>query len=233
MRILIFMLLLIWQLKVNSQVNQAEPDKNTCVKIAQKLLKQKHENNQIWGLIGIEPKSFELFYDNFLSPESKNYLVQFAGWANGSSGGASFLLFVLEWNKISKNWQVKWYQQSGMITDNSIKDIDGDGVKEFISKYTSIWMGECNQLIYIFSLKEAREKEIYKSITRSFLDCGMLSLSDRFVKGDTLSTNLQIELGNNEIIENFSYKIHNGGKNDKEILKNLKTFKSKNKIVLN
>jgi len=200
-------------------------DKKLIYKIAKSII-NKHDNENIWNLSEIDTTTFFTTEDFFTSPTIKNRLVLIGGNAGLSSGTADNLLMLFS---CSDSLKVLWSGQIGDFKQSDIQDVNGDGIKEIVCKSSLIWMGACNDSYDIFNFKDSKQHFIFEAHSRSVVDCGFDNLGDLYKQGDTLEKKLECSLIRcNEKKYNIQQiqttKIHNGGRTDDEIIKNLKVI---------
>lgn len=189
---------------------------------AGQLILDQGENENIWNLHELDTSEFYAIDDYFISPDEKTKLVLIGGIAGGSSGSADNLLMIVKCYDDEIN--ILWAGQFGDITENGIVDINNDGIKEVVSNSELVWMGECHEFNSVYNFTSEDDVVLFKSHSYSFIDCGTIDLSSH-TKGDTLELGVKFELINREnrfFVEEYkTFKIHNGGKDDKAVLKNM------------
>jgi hypothetical protein len=199
-------------------------NKALALSIARHILEDPGNNKNIWNLSEVDTTLYFETDDYFTNSQAKNKLVLLGGEAGGSSGTASCLLMLLNW---SQKPQVLWAGQVSAIGDTDIKDLDNDGIKEIVMRTEISWMGECFSDFQVFNFKGGTQHELYDGMSHSIIDCGGAdTIATRYKPGDTLSTEVTSSLINRSgryAVKRVSvYKIHNGGKDDDELMKNMK-----------
>ena len=181
----------------------------------------------IWNLHSIDTVSGLLLNleDYFINQREKHRLVLIDGEAGFSSGNADNLLLLFS---CKDTLSVLWTEQIGDFTLSDIKDLNGDGVKEIVADYFSIWMGECSGAKEIFNFKDMKKNVLYISRSHSsHPKCGGGFVENRFSEGDTVSNNFDISLkkmqGGKFMIQQVqNIEICGGGKTEKEFIEKLK-----------
>lgn len=183
-----------------------------------------HDNDQIWNLSEID--TTDLFYseDYYTSPSVKSRLVVINGSAGLSAGSAHRLLLLFS---CPDSFKLLWAAQVGDINPKWIFDLNGDGIKEIVETTAATWMGECTQAYMIYNFKDARKNVLFNAVSNSVLQCGRENLGQLYKRGDTLETHFDCLLvrtidKNYGVRQIRTFKMHNGGDSDEEILKNLK-----------
>ncbi len=200
-------------------------DKQVIYTIAKSII-GKHDNKEIWNL-GEEVDTSDFFTteDYFTNPRTKNRLVLVGGNAGMSSGNADNLLILFS---CADTLSILWSGQIGDIDTSNIIDLNGDGIKEIICNSGRIWMGEYSENYTIFNFKGGEQNYLFKARSISFLDCGRDDF-EIFTPGDTVEHILEctlVQLNDKAytVRQVQTTKIHNGGKTENEIIKNLKVF---------
>lgn len=192
------------------------------------------KNEMIWNLTDVDSVPQLDTMDFFTNSNTKDRLILMSGHAGLSSGTADNLLILFENN--SKN--VLFACQIGNIAPEDLRDLTNDGIKEIISKSYSIYQGECNDNVNIFNLKNGKQNILYKNFSKSVIECGLENLNSTYKQGDTLEEKFEFSIKNT--VKNEYYieqikttKIHNGGKNNAEIIKNANITYENKSIYLN
>lgn len=208
-------------------------DKSFVYGIATSLI-QNHDNDNIWNLNEIDTTDFFTIEDFFTNSTTKSRLVLTGGVAGMSSGSADNLLLLFDCSDTSR---VIWSGQMGDFTQDDIIDINNDGIKEIIGNSGMMWMGECNESYYIFNFKGGTKNYLFTANSRSVIDCGGDNVHDAYEIGDTLESIRNCSLqkqndGRYSVVQLLTFKIHNGGKNDAEILNGLRVVSDTTLIEL-
>ncbi len=183
-----------------------------CKKIADTIARTNPINDFMLSFIEKDdyepPWGFQVFYNNFSSPQYKEYMVNCV--VACSYKGPAGLLFLTKWNEQKKAWQIDTCMQIGLLSI-SIEDlIKGNGVVEISTIDGDMKGGVCRQSYKIFNLKNNKPTMFYRNITHDFdYNCG--EGFDTKNVGDTLATVIEkIEVRNGFVLEHVTHTIHNG-----------------------
>jgi|GEM_PF-6438400 len=191
---------------------------------ADSILEHHEKNTNIWNLSELDSDGFSLTDDHFINAETDSRLVLIHGQAGLSAGCANSLLILFD---CQASPSVVWCGQVGII-DTNFQDLNNDGIVDIVAKTETVWMGECNSSYEIFNFKGGKQNTLYSAFSQSLIDCGSDdTLATRYKPGDTLEANYVSSLvkssRNSFAVKKIStFKIHNGGSNDSELMQHMK-----------
>ncbi len=199
-------------------------NKKVVYALAKSIL-EKGDNRKIWSVVDVDTNDMLIVEDYFTNSSTKSKLLLVRGHVGSSTDSANYLLMLVN---CSGAPEVVWAEQVLQFYQESIIDLDGDGIKEILISIEERKGGACNSVYSVFNFKNDKKNVLYERQSRSLVDCGYDDLITIYTIGDTLRNTYNIshlrEQGRTcRIRQVHTIKIHNGGKTSSEILKNLKT----------
>lgn len=197
---------------------------NQIINAAQRIL-LKH-NKQIWNLNSIDTTDIKIYKACFLTPNDSILFISISGDAGMSAGNANRLNIIAHLND---SLIIDYYEQ-GALPD-TIMDINNDGIDDVFFNIGNVWMGTCSDNYIIKSFANKKENILFEQHDVSLLDCGG-NIEESSKLGDTLSASRKFQFKKLyddkilSIIMTSEYKIHRGGKTEKEILDSIGTINS-------
>jgi hypothetical protein len=193
---------------------------NTIYAIADSLI-NRTETDEIWNLSEVDTSHIFTTEDYFTNAATKNRLVLVKGSAGLSAGTANNLLILFA---CADSLQMVWAGQVGQFTQENIRDLNNDGIKEIVCTSEALWMGECNKSFTIFNFKNGKRNFLYSAHSSTVLGCGYDNLSD-FKQGDTLETEITPTLLRKDkgymVQQVTTIKVHNGGDSTEAVIDNV------------
>ncbi|TND09250.1 MAG: hypothetical protein FD123_1653 [Bacteroidetes bacterium] len=170
---------------------------------------------------GLDTANVNSWEDHFMSKDRRHTVVFVPGENNWASGPAHVLmLFDCSDNRA----ELLLIESVGDL--DSIADLDGDGIIDFIHSDEYMHMGEWSKSVEIISFAGGKPKTLYTCrsylVTDGWLDEEHIA---KLKRGDTLGCEIRLsfsDLDSNglaEITEHRKYSTFNGGKNYNDLLK--------------
>ena len=188
---------------------------------------EKHDNNKIWNLSNADTTEFFTIEDYFTNNKTKNRIVVLGGNAGISAGSAHHLFMLFE---CKDTFKILWSAQEAPINDTCIADLNNDGIMEIVTLSGATWQGTSWETYEIFNFKDNKKNVLYSSQSNTVIDCGGPDLGEAHKPGDTLELQSDHTLvpasdKHFSVKQIRTIKIHNGGSNTEEVLKNIKIIR--------
>lgn len=197
-------------------------DKNALVKFGDSIISSQGLESE-FRLTDFDTTNVFVTEDYFTNSTSKSKLVVFyESVAFGRSSLSNFcMLFTC--NDFLK---LEWSGSVGVISENGIRDLNGDGIKEieFDSGYTG--QGITEGIYEISNFKNGKKNEIYSAHSFSALGQTFEQLAAYSKKGDTIEDSFSISILKMKdhkfmVKQVDTFKIFNGGENENEMMRKL------------
>jgi hypothetical protein len=197
-------------------------DKNALVKFGDSIITSQGLESE-FRLTDFDTTNLFVKEDYFTNSTTKSKLVVFYGSVAFGHGSLSNFCMLFTCDEFLK---LEWSGSVGVISENEIRDLNGDGIKEieFHSGHTG--QGITESIYEISNFKNGKKNDIYYAHSSSELGVSIEQLATYSKKGDTIDESFSISIikmnDNKFMVKQVdTFNIFNGGNNEDEMLKNL------------